>query len=117
MTVHDVPETVKKLGSQDSREFAHLNRCAVGVFRTPQDSWLWECHPDGDELLYILEGELEMTLLRESTSEQASLRPGSLFVVPKGVWHRPYAKTDVRLLYVTPARTETSTADDPRSTA
>jgi mannose-6-phosphate isomerase-like protein (cupin superfamily) len=117
MTVHDVPETVKKLGSQDSREFATVNGCAVGVFRTPQDSWLWERHPDGDELLYILQGELEMTLLRESISEQASLRPGSLFVVPKGVWHRPYAKTDVRLLYVTPARTETSMAEDPRSTA
>ena len=117
MTVHNVPETVERLGSQDSREFATVNACAVGVFRTPQDSWLWERHPDGDELLYILAGELEMTLLRENISEQASLLPGSLFVVPKGVWHRPYAKTDVRLLYVTPARTETSTAHDPRSTA
>jgi len=117
MTVHDVPGTVTKLESQDFREFATVNSCAVGVFRTPADSWLWERHPDGDELLYVLEGELEMTLLRESTSEQASLNPGSLFVVPKGVWHRPYAKTDVRLLYVTPARTETSTAEDPRSTA
>ncbi len=115
MTVHDVSEAVKKLGRQDSREFATVNGCTVGVFRTPPDSWLWERHPDGDELLYVLEGELEMTLLRESTSEQASLQPGSLFVVPQGVWHRPYAKTDVRLLYVTPARTETSTAEDPRS--
>ena len=117
MTVHDVPKAVKKLGSQDSREFATVNGCAVGVFRTPTDSWLWERHPDGDELLYLLEGELEMTLLLEGTSEQASLHPGSLFVVPKGVWHRPYARTDVQLLYVTPARTDTSTAEDPRSGA
>ena len=116
VTVHDVPETVEKLGRQDSAEFATANGCAIGVFRTPPDSWLWERHPDGDELLYILEGELEIMLLRDSTSEQASLQPGSLFVVPRGVWHRPYAKTDVRLLYVTPARTETSTAEDPRST-
>jgi mannose-6-phosphate isomerase-like protein (cupin superfamily) len=117
MTVHDVLGAIQKLGSQDSREFASVNSCTVGVFRTPADSWLWERHPDGDELLYILEGELDMTLLRESTSELASLQPGSLFVVPKGVWHRPYAKTDVRLLYITPPRTETSTAEDPRSTA
>jgi quercetin dioxygenase-like cupin family protein len=115
MTVHDVPEAVKKLESQDFREFTTVNNCTVGVFRTPADSWLWERHPDGDELLYILGGELEMTLLLESTSEQTSLHPGSLFVVPKGVWHRPYARTDVRLLFVTPARTETSTAEDPRS--
>jgi len=116
MTVHDVPGTAGKLGAQDSREFATLNGSAVGVFRTPPDSWVWERHPDGDELLYILEGELEMMLLRESTSEKASLESGSLFVVPQGVWHRPYAKSDVRLLFATPVRTETSTAEDPRST-
>ena len=56
MTVHDVSEAVKKLGRQDSREFATVNGCTVGVFRTPPDSWLWERHPDGDELLYILDG-------------------------------------------------------------
>jgi quercetin dioxygenase-like cupin family protein len=115
MMVHDVPEAVKNLGSQGFREFARVNNCTVGVFRTPADSWLWERHPDGDELLYIIAGELEMTLLLESVPEQTSLHPGSLFVVPKGVWHRPYARTDVRLLFVTPARTETSTAEDPRS--
>jgi len=98
----------------DFRELGRLDDRIAGVFRTPADSWLWERHPKGDELLHVLEGDLEITLLRDEGAETTVLGAGTVFVVPRGVWHRPHAISDVSLFFITPEETESSTADDPR---
>jgi hypothetical protein len=43
------------------------------------------------------------------------VRAGSVFVVPRGLWHRHRVGTKLTELYLTPGPSETSTADDPRS--
>ena len=88
-------DALRDLGMGDYRELARLDGDrVVGVFRTPADSWIWERHPRGDELLQLLEGEIEMTLLKDAGPETHVLRAGELFVVPRGVWHRPHARSD-----------------------
>jgi quercetin dioxygenase-like cupin family protein len=93
-----------------------FNQCTLGVVRfsgrTP-----WERHPDGDELLHVLAGEVRVTLLRDDgIRTEATVRAGSIFVVPRGTWHRQETGAAVTLFFATPAETtEHSWADDPRS--
>ncbi len=66
-----------------------------------------EMHPDGDELLYLLDGEMELiiddgdeaTMGAETT---VRLVTGDVFVMPRGVWHRLEALAPSRLLHATP---------------
>ena len=83
----------------------------VGRFRgqTP-----WERHPHGDELVHVLDGEVELTLLRPRGPRTVTLRAGGVFVVPRGRWHRQRARSAVTLLTATPTPTDHSFADDPR---
>ena len=75
----------------------------------------WERHPDGDELLLALDGEVEVTLLTDDGPVTRKLRAGEAFVCPQGLWHRQNAERSVSMLYGTPIDTsEISVADDPR---
>ena len=93
---------------------ASFNRTTVNVGRfvgqTP-----WERHPDGDELLHVLEGESVVTVLTDDGPARVPIRAGSVFVCPQGLWHRQNAPHGVTTLYATPLlHGEVSFADDPR---
>jgi mannose-6-phosphate isomerase-like protein (cupin superfamily) len=92
--------------------FGSLNQCLLGVTRfsglTP-----WEHHPDGDEVLYVVDGVVEVTVLTDDGSVSAAVPAGSVFVVPRGLWHRQHARRSAALLFATGA-TEISWATDPR---
>lgn len=68
------------------------------------EAWpTWEIHPNGDELVYLLEGDTDLVLHGDDGETTVRVdRPGSYVVVPKGTWHtaRPHAPT--RMLFVTP---------------
>jgi mannose-6-phosphate isomerase-like protein (cupin superfamily) len=68
----------------------------------------WERHPDGDKLLQVLEGELDITLLAAIGLLQETIRAGSILVVPRGLWHRLQGR-DAAVLAVVPQHTERST--------
>ena len=63
-----------------------------------------EMHPDGDELLYLVEGALDVFLDEQAGEQCVSLQSGQAFVVPRGIWHRVVVKEPCRLLYFTPGR-------------
>ncbi len=78
----------------------------------------WERHPDGDELLHVLEGEIDITVLTDGGRVEKTVPAGSVFVVPRGLWHRQLPQPTVMLLCATPTQTtEVSFADDPRHEA
>ncbi len=74
----------------------------------------WECHPHGDELLHVLNGEIDLTILTEEGPIRITVEAGSVFVVPQGLWHRPVARVMTTLLSATPQPSEVSFAEDPR---
>ena len=75
----------------------------------------WERHPGGDELLYALDGEVEVTVLTDDGPVHETVRKGSAFVCVKGLWHRQLARKSVSMLYGTATETsEVSFAEDPR---
>ena len=62
-----------------------------------------EMHPDGDELLYLVSGAVDVIVEDEDGSEQTvALAPGQAFIVPRGVWHRVQLREPSRIVYITP---------------
>ncbi len=77
----------------------------------------WERHPNGDELVQVLKGSTELTILTEEGPSVLTLSAGMLTVVPQGCWHRFFAADGVTVMTATPLPTEHSAADDPTSAA
>ena len=64
-----------------------------------EGEFIWHKHDETDELFLVLDGTLEIEL-RERT---ITLRPGELFVVPRGTEHRPAARNgEVHMLLIDP---------------
>ena len=94
------------------RIVARYNDNEVCLVRV-EGEFVWHSHEDTDDLFLVLDGELDIEL-RDRT---VTLGPGELFVVPKGVEHRPVARRgEVKLLLMEPAGTP-NTGDDATATA
>jgi mannose-6-phosphate isomerase-like protein (cupin superfamily) len=63
-----------------------------------QGDFVWHNHAKTDETFIVIEGELRIDF-RDGT---VKISPGEMFVVPKGVEHKPYAEREVRLLLIEP---------------
>jgi mannose-6-phosphate isomerase-like protein (cupin superfamily) len=108
------PSTTEEDAMAAERKLASFNQCMVGLVRYLGQP-PWERHPGGDELLHILEGEVDVTVLTDGGPVHEIARAGSVCVVPQGLWHRTLAQAAVTLLYMTPAEgNEHSFAEDPR---
>jgi len=65
----------------------------------------WEMHPEQDELLYLLEGAIDIFLrgeLEVGEEQLLHLRQGEACVVPKGMWHRQVVVAPCKMLFLTP---------------
>jgi mannose-6-phosphate isomerase-like protein (cupin superfamily) len=63
-------------------------------------SWdTWEMHPNGDELIFQLSGEMELVI--EGYATPIKLKTGSFTVVPKGHWHTANVIKAGDAIYVT----------------
>src|SRR5437667_9024118 len=114
MVAHDVRAALADLPAMTMRFLASLNRCTIGVSRFSEGSH-WERHPAGDELLHILEGEADVVTLTDGGPVRSTARAGSIFICPRGLWHRTLARPPVTMLFGTPANgTEPSEAQEPR---
>ena len=63
-----------------------------------QGDFVWHDHKDTDETFIVLEGTLRI----DFRDGHVTLGSGEMFVVPKGVEHKPYAAAEVRILLVEP---------------
>lgn len=70
-------------------------------------------HDTTDDFFLVLEGEMEMDIEGEAPR---TVRAGELFVVPKGVVHRPRAKAEVKVLLIEP-KGEPNSGDSDRAPA
>lgn len=97
------------------RTVARMNDHDVMVVKA-KDEFVWHKHDDTDDFFLVLKGTLAIEL-RDGT---VTLGPGEMYVVPKGVEHRPVAREEVHLLLIEPTGTP-NTGDEstaaPRKTA
>ena len=79
---------------------AELNDYQLKLVRLEGD-FVWHDHKDTDELFIVLEGRLRIDF-RDGAVE---IGAGEMFVVPKGVEHKPFAAGEVKLLLIEPRGT------------
>lgn len=63
-----------------------------------QGDFIWHDHKETDETFIVVEGDLRIDF-REGAVHVST---GEMFVVPKGVEHKPYAEHEVKLLLIEP---------------
>jgi mannose-6-phosphate isomerase-like protein (cupin superfamily) len=63
-----------------------------------QGDFIWHDHKDTDETFIVVDGKLRIDF-RDGCVEVGA---GEMFVVPKGIDHKPYAEREVRLLLIEP---------------
>ena len=64
-----------------------------------EGEFVWHDHKNEDELFYVIKGQLILEL-RDQTIR---LNEGEMYIVPKGVEHKPIAKEEVHVLLFEPA--------------
>lgn len=57
----------------------------------------WHAHPDTDDFFLVLQGTVDIDLPGGDT---VTLQPGQLYVVPRGVQHRPRACAEAHILLI-----------------
>ncbi|SHH63787.1 Mannose-6-phosphate isomerase, cupin superfamily [Massilia sp. CF038] len=72
----------------------------------------WHVHPDTDDFFLVLEGDLQIDLEDGST---VSLKPGQVYIVPRGIRHRPRAHLEAHIMLIEP--TGTPNSGDPLTAA
>ena len=63
-----------------------------------QGDFVWHDHQDTDEAFIVLEGQLRI----DFRDGAVVISAGEMFVVPKGVEHKPFAEQEVKLLLIEP---------------
>lgn len=63
-----------------------------------QGDFVWHDHPDTDEVFLVLQGEVRI----DFHDGAVTLKSGEMFVVPRGVEHKPYAATEAQVMLIEP---------------
>jgi len=76
---------------------AELNDYQFKIVKIEGD-FVWHEHADTDEAFIVLGGILRI----DFRDGAVTLKPGEMFVVPKGVEHKPFAENEVKMLLIEP---------------
>ena len=77
----------------------------------------WERHPQGDEIVQIVDGATTLHLMTAEGRQSLALRAGMMAIVPQNTWHQFEAPDGVCVMTATPQPTEHVRVDvaDPRT--
>lgn len=81
----------------EPRVVAEMNDYQFKVVKIEGD-FVWHDHEDTDETFFVLEGELRI----DFRDGAVNIGPGEMFVVPKGVEHKPFAEKEVKMMLIEP---------------
>ncbi len=79
------------------RVIAEMNDYQFKIAKLEGD-FIWHDHKNTDETFIVIDGKLRIDF-RDGAVE---IGPGEMFVVPRGVEHKPYAEREVKLLLIEP---------------
>jgi mannose-6-phosphate isomerase-like protein (cupin superfamily) len=82
------------------RVIAQMNDYQFKLVRI-QGEFVWHSHAETDEVFIVIEGAMSIEL----PDGRVDLKAGEMFVVPRGVEHKPVAETECRMLLVEPGGT------------
>ena len=92
------------------RVMAEMNDYQFKIVKILGD-FVWHDHADTDETFIVLEGVLRIDM----RDGHVLVRAGEMFVVPRGVEHKPYAEQEVKMMLIEPRGVvNTGTVDSDR---
>jgi mannose-6-phosphate isomerase-like protein (cupin superfamily) len=74
------------------------NKLQIGKVK---GEFVWHSHPDTDDFFLVLTGHMTIQL----RDRDVELGEGDIFVVPRGVEHRPKADGEAHILFIEPKGT------------
>ena len=91
---------------------AEMNDYQIKLVKV-KGEFVWHNHSDTDEVFIVIEGCLKI----EFADETIALNAGEMYVVPKGVQHKPYADEECKIMLVEPKGVVNTGATDSKLTA
>lgn len=82
------------------RVIAEMNNYQFKIVKIEGD-FVWHDHKDTDEAFLVLRGVLRI----DFRDGAVTLGPGEMFVVPRGVEHKPFAREEVHMMLIEPRGT------------
>ncbi|EMD23999.1 cupin domain-containing protein [Amycolatopsis azurea] len=86
------------------RIVAHVNDYDVRLAKVAGEH-VWHVHENTDEFFLVLDGSLDIALREEAGERVVTLPRGSVFVVPRGTFHKPSSVDGASLLLFEPTGT------------
>ncbi|MCP3804596.1 cupin domain-containing protein [Allokutzneria sp. A3M-2-11 16] len=88
----------------DPRIIAQVNDYDVRIAKVAGE-FAWHSHADTDEFFLVLQGELRIGLRDDEGEREVVLPQGSIFVVPRGIEHKPSSAGGASILLFEPTGT------------
>lgn len=76
---------------------AEMNNYQIKLVKIKGD-FVWHNHQGTDEVFIVIEGKMKI----EFENETVELNEGEMYVVPKGVEHKPRAETECKIMLIEP---------------
>lgn len=94
----DIRQKLELLNEQWSpRVIAEMNDYQFKVVKLEGD-FVWHDHPETDEVFLVIKGNLRI----DFRDGAVNLAAGEMFVVPKGVEHKPFAEQEAEVMLIEP---------------
>ena len=77
---------------------AQMNDYQIKIVKI-QGDFEWHSHKDTDETFIVLQGDLRI----DFKDGHVRLNKGEMYVVPKGVLHKPFALNEVEMILIEPS--------------
>ena len=91
---------------------AEMNDYQFKIVKLEGD-FVWHKHQGTDETFLVIEGRLRI----DFRDRQVHVGPGEMFIVPRGVEHKPYAEREVKLMLIEPGGVKNTGEVDGERTA
>ena len=98
MSKINLREKLEKFSDQWSpKVIAEMNDYQFKLVKI-EGEFVWHNHTDTDETFIVIEGEMKI----EFEDNTVVLKEGEMYVVPKGVEHKPYAEEECKIMIIEP---------------
>lgn len=73
----------------------------ITEFHFEEDWKSWEMHPHGEEIVYLLSGEMDLILEKDGNLQTIELRGKGSVIIPRGTWHTAKVFAPCNMLIIT----------------
>lgn len=92
------------LQSENARRVAEGKGWLVSAYQMDESFPTWELHPEGDEILFLVSGLIDVIFEENGKERTISLCAGATCTVPRNMWHRQIVHQPGQMLAITYGR-------------